>query len=118
MLTQSTEPGWNFFHLSIDDLSGIIIGTDQGAGAIVALKIQENGQLERLWEKQMTISARPAIVSDRQQVYTTDYVNGSNHLVMLDLQSGEELLRIPTPATRHRGDDHRQRRQRSLFRQQ
>jgi hypothetical protein len=30
----------------------------------------------------------------------TDDVDGSNHLVVLDILTGDELLRIPTPATR------------------
>jgi hypothetical protein len=33
-------------------------------------------------------------------VYFSDYVDGSNHLVVLDILTGDELLRIPTPATR------------------
>jgi hypothetical protein len=32
--------------------------------------------------------------------YFTDFVDGSNHLVVLDLITGDELLRVPTPATR------------------
>lgn len=100
LLPGSSSPGWSFFHLAIDDISGVIIALDQGAGALVAVKIRDDGSLDRLWQKSLTVSARPVIVSDRQQVYATDYVDGHNHLVMLDLNSGEELVRVRTPATR------------------
>lgn len=33
-------------------------------------------------------------------VYATDFRNGRNHLVALDLTTGRERLRVPTPATR------------------
>jgi hypothetical protein len=100
MFEGAVGPGWNFFHLSIDDVSGIIVGMDQKFGAITAYRILDDGSLEHLWQKDMIASARPAIVSDRQQVYTTDYSDGINNLVVLDLVTGEELCRVPTPAKR------------------
>ena len=33
-------------------------------------------------------------------VYTTDFVDGANHLVVLDLDTGDELLRLRTPSKR------------------
>lgn len=100
LLPGSDRPGWSFFHLSIDDISGTIVAPDQGARALVAVRILEDGTLEQLWKKPYTVSARPVIVSDRKQVYATDYANGRNHLVVLDLSTGEELCRVATPATR------------------
>lgn len=94
------EGGFSFFHLSIDEATGIIIGNDQGNGLLAAVRIAEDGSLERLWERAYRVSARPAIVSDRQMVYATDYRDGRNHLIVLDLTTGEELIRVPTPATR------------------
>ena len=47
-----------------------------------------------------SLFALATVVSDRQLVYATDFVDGSNHLVVLDLMTGDELLRVPTPATR------------------
>lgn len=100
LFDQAEGPGWNFFHLSIDDASGIIIGTDQGNGLIAAVRVNEAGELERLWERKMKVSARPAIASDRGMVYATDYVDGHNDLVVLDLVTGKELIRKTTAATR------------------
>lgn len=100
LIPGSNRPGWSFFHLAIDDLSGTIVAVDQGARALVAVRILEDGTLQHLWQKPYTVSARPVIVSDREQVYATDFANGRNHLVVLDLNSGEELCRVATPATR------------------
>ena len=100
LLPGSNRPGWSFFHLAIDDFSGTIVAADQGAKALVAVRIGEDGDLDYLWQKSITVSARPAIVADRGHVYATDYANGRNHLVVLDLFSGEELCRIVTPASR------------------
>jgi hypothetical protein len=48
----------------------------------------------------LNTSARPVIVSDREMVYANDFVDGLDHLVVLDLMTGMEILRVPTPATR------------------
>jgi outer membrane protein assembly factor BamB len=100
MLQDVKGPGWNFFHLSIDDISGTIVGMDQKRRMITALRIRDDGTLEHIWQKSLTVSARPVIVSDRGQVYATDFVDGKNHLVVLDLSTGEEICRVATAATR------------------
>lgn len=92
--------GWSFFHLSIDEHSGIVIGNDQGNGLLTAVRVVDDNQIERLWQAEITTSARPVIVSDREMVYATDFVDGRDHLVVFDLGTGVELLRIPTVATR------------------
>ena len=61
---------------------------------------KQKDQLERLWQVELTHSAAPIIVSDREMVYINDFVDGRDHLVVLDLTTGEELRRVPTPATR------------------
>ena len=96
----ATEGGFSFFHLSIDAATGLIIGNDQGNGLLAAVRIAGDGLLERLWERSYRVSARPVIVSDRQMVYATDYRDGRNHLIVLDLATGAEMFRVPTPATR------------------
>ena len=102
MFSDTISAGWNFFHLSIDDsLTGIIIGSDQANGKIAALKIDESQQLQYLWERDYNISARPAIVADREQVYLNhfDATEGFDYFVILDLLTGDELGKIKTPAT-------------------
>ena len=99
--SDTTNPGWSFFHLTVDDtLSGIIIGNDQGAGKISAGVLDSNNTYHLLWEKSIQTSARPAIVADRNLVYVSDYADGFDHLVVLHLQTGEELGRKKTLATK------------------
>ena len=96
----SEEGGWSFFHLSIDEASGVIIGKDQGNGLLTAVRARGDSEIERLWQIELHTSARPAIVSDREMVYANDFVDGRDHLVVLDLMTGKEILRVPTPAVR------------------
>jgi hypothetical protein len=99
--SDSVSAGWSFFHLSIDDsISDIIIGNDQGKGKIVAGKINALGAYQILWEKNIKTSARPAIVADRNLLYVSDYKNGFDYLVVLNLQTGQELGRKKTMATK------------------
>lgn len=100
LIPGSDVPGWSFFHLAIDEDSGIIVAVDQGSKALVAVRCLEDGSVSYLWKKAYAVSARPVIVSDRRQVYATDYRDGHNYLVMVDLITGEELLRVATPASR------------------
>lgn len=92
--------GWNFFHMVIDEATGIIIGGDQINGLLTAVRVTDDNDLERLWQIELTHSSSPVIVSDREMLYVNDYVDGRDHLVVLDLTTAEELLRVPTPATR------------------
>ncbi len=96
----ASEGGFSFFHLSIDEETGIIIGNDQGNGLLTAVRVADDGSLERIWEKSYAVSARPAIVSDRRMVYATDFTGSHNDLIVLDLLTGDELIRVQTPATR------------------
>ena len=99
--SDTINPGWSFFHLSIDDtISNIIISNDQGRGRIAAGLLDTNNQYLLLWEKFITTSARPAIVADRRHVYVSDFVNGADHLVVLDLLTGQELARKSTLAVK------------------
>jgi hypothetical protein len=100
LFTDDRTPGWSFFHLAVDDLSGTVVGHDQASGRLTAVRAHADGTIRRLWERRLRVSARPMIVADRKMVYATDYVDGRNHLVALDLITGKDLLRIATPATR------------------
>ncbi len=95
----TNSAGWSFSGLASDEDNGVLLGNDQGRGLINAFTVDDGG-LDLLWQHEAAVSTAGGVVSDRQMVYVTDYVDGANHLVVLDLMTGEELLRIPTPATR------------------
>ena len=76
------------------------LATTRGNGLLTAVRVIGDNEIERLWQIELHTSARPVIVSDREVVYANDFVDGRDHLVVLDLMTGEEILRVPTPATR------------------
>jgi hypothetical protein len=93
-------PGWSFSGIAVDEVSGVFIGVDQANGLISAFRLTEDEDIEILWQHEQIIGSGINIVSDRSMVYANDYVDGAGHLVVRDLLTGEEILRVPTPATR------------------
>ena len=91
--------GWSFTGIGGVDTSGVVFVTDQANGFLVAFRLTEEDEFERLWQREMT-TLQSRISSQNGTIYVTDYRDGVNNLVVLDVMTGEELLRIPTPATR------------------
>ncbi|MEO1480508.1 MAG: hypothetical protein AAFU77_00265 [Myxococcota bacterium] len=92
--------GWSFSGMYADESTGVLLALDQGRGLVNAFLPRDDGSIDILWQKQLTVSAGNTLVADRRMVYFTDFVNDSNNLVVLDLDTGDELLRLPTPAKR------------------
>ena len=91
--------GWSFTGIGGVDTSGVVFVTDQANGLLVAFRLTDDDEFERLWQREMT-TLQSTISSQYGTIYVTDFQDGVNHLVVLDVMTGEELLRIPTPATR------------------
>jgi hypothetical protein len=96
----SAGAGWSFAGLAADETTGILFAADQARGLANAFRPTADGGIDLLWQRELRVSASNTIVADRGLVYLTDFVDGSNHLVVLDLMTGEERLRLPTPSTR------------------
>jgi outer membrane protein assembly factor BamB len=92
--------GWSFAGLAADETAGIFFAVDQARGLANAFRPTADGDIELLWQRELRVSASNTLVADRGLVYLTDFVDGSNHLVVLDLVTGEERVRLPTPSTR------------------
>lgn len=92
--------GYSFSGLAVDEATGVFLANDQGRGFVTAFRPRDDGGIDRLWQRELRVSSASTVVSDRQMIYATDFVGGSNHLVVLNLMTGDELLRVPTPATR------------------
>ena len=101
MFSDTISPGYSFTGLIIDTLTGIIIGQDQANRKVAAYQIDQNDQLQYLWEKDYGISGTSFIAENTSLLYLNDfdYTEGIDYLVVLDLFTGNELGRIKTPAT-------------------
>jgi hypothetical protein len=93
-------PGWSFGGLSADDRTGVLIAIDQANGLIVGFLPNEDGTIDRLWQHEMAIASSTTIASETGMLYFIDSKTGAHDLVVLDVVTGEVLLRVPTPATR------------------
>ncbi|MEL6194665.1 MAG: T9SS type A sorting domain-containing protein [Bacteroidota bacterium] len=99
MFSDTITTGFDFFGLTLDEETGVIIGHDQANGKIAAYEISEQEELVYLWEKEVNVSSGTNIVEGI--VYVNDYNREEevDYLLMLDLMSGAELGRIATPGT-------------------
>lgn len=99
----SSEASWNFFMVAGDPFkTGIVVVEDQLHGQVSGfIACAGGGSVEKLWENDsLKVSAGAAIAYDRGQLYVDDRRCGSNgdcelFLVVLDLQTGEEIARVP-----------------------
>jgi outer membrane protein assembly factor BamB len=92
--------GWSFAGLAADETRGIFFAVDQARGLANAFRPTDDGNIDLLWQRELRVSASNTLVADRGLVYLTDFVDGANHLVALDLLTGEERVRLRTPSTR------------------
>jgi hypothetical protein len=91
--------GWSFTGLAGDDATGVLFANDQLNGLFMGFRLNEDGEIERLWEREI-ITAQTTTSSGSGMIYVADYADEVLNLVVLDVLTGEELLRIPTPAVR------------------
>jgi hypothetical protein len=102
LLAEGVEdvPGWSFTGIGgADSLSGVLFATDQANGLLVAFRLTEDGKFERLWQREIA-TLQATVSSGNGVIYVADLKDGVNNLLVLDVMTGEELLRIPTPAVR------------------
>lgn len=95
------QPGINFWKIggnSYDSAGhGIIITFVPTNEKIAAYRLFENGNIEKLWEKNYFASASPAMVASTDLLYTNDYRNGHDNFVVVRLSTGEELAYVEIP---------------------
>jgi len=98
----SNEIGVNFWKVLGDpftnDHHGMIVTFVPMNGLVAAYRLESNGDLSLVWEKELKLSASPAAVPSRDLLYVDDYSNGQDHFVVLRMSTGEELTRIALPA--------------------
>lgn len=104
----STDTSWNFFMVAGDPFkSGIVVVEDELHGQVSGFVACADGRtVEKLWENDsLAVSAGAAIAYDRGQLYVDDRQCDANgicqlFLVVLDLNTGEEIARAPVQGTK------------------
>ena len=92
--------GYNFFMIAGDPFSTqILVYYDPINHLLAAHRVQHDGGLQMLWERDCyTASASPALVPDRDLLYIDDWRDGHDHLVVLRLSTGTEVVSVPLQA--------------------
>lgn len=97
--SKADRAGWSFTGLAGDDATGVLFANDQLNGLLMGFRLNKDGKIERLWERKIK-TAQTTTSSGTGMIYVADYADKVLNLVVLDVLTGEELLRIPTPAVR------------------
>jgi outer membrane protein assembly factor BamB len=81
----------------IDEQRGIAVGYDTGNGVVAAFDIGPRGALTRRWTRDQDHGSHLVLLPEAGQVVTGDHdgVTGE-HLVVLDIETGDEIGRAPT----------------------
>lgn len=93
-------PSFNFFMVGGDPFQNqLVIYYDPLNSLVSAHRVMSNGELEPVWERtDYKASASPAIVPDRNLLYTDNYKDGQDWLVVLELSTGKELATVQLDA--------------------
>ena len=77
----------------VDEARRIVVAYDSANGFVTAWRIDG---LERLWRREQFHSAHMLLFADSGELVTNDMPDGTDHVVVLDIETGEELSRIDT----------------------
>jgi outer membrane protein assembly factor BamB len=81
----------------VDEQRGIAVGYDTGNGVVTAFDIGPGGSLTRRWTRHQDHGSHLVLLPDAGQVVTGDHDGvAGEHLVVLDIETGDEVVRVPT----------------------
>ena len=93
--------GWRPVHV---EPQGIAISWDSGNGRAAAHRWGRTSSPELLWERSLRITMQPLVYPDSGELVVNDLQPGvDDNLVVLDLETGDELLRSETGSTMANG---------------
>jgi hypothetical protein len=78
-----------------DEARRIAVGYDSGNGVMTAFDVDEAGVQER-WRRAQDHGAHMVLWPETGELLTFDYVDGVDHAVVLDIETGDELGRVAT----------------------
>jgi hypothetical protein len=83
---------------AIDPERRIAVGYDSGNGVVAAFRFDEHGATTPLWRRDLNQAAHPLRFPDTGElvVFDHDAARGAEQLVVLHIETGEELARVDT----------------------
>ncbi|MBM3240058.1 hypothetical protein FJZ31_27550 [Candidatus Poribacteria bacterium] len=91
--------GYHFNKHLVDPVHGIIVIGDTTNGKIGGYRYLGNNQFQELWVKNYVSGIVCSSSSSTKQLYVNDFKDGRDNIVILDIETGEELKRIVTSST-------------------
>jgi hypothetical protein len=91
--------GYRFNKHLTDPINGIIVVGDTTNSKMAGYRYLGNNEFEELWLKDYESGIVCSSSSSTKQLYVTDLKDGYDNIVILDIETGEELNRIVTSST-------------------
>jgi len=91
--------GYSFNKHLVDPVNGVIVVSDETNGKMGGYRYLGNNQLQELWVKDYKSATVCSASSSTKQLYANDFKDGYDNIVILNIETGEELKRIVTSST-------------------
>jgi hypothetical protein len=80
----------------VDETRRIVVGYDSGNGVLAAFDVSADGRITRRWRRDQNHAAHPLLFADTGELVTNDHdaARMADALVVLDIETGEERLRV------------------------
>jgi hypothetical protein len=80
----------------VDEARRIVVGYDSGNGVLAAFDVAEDGRTTPRWEREQNHACHPLLFADTGELVTNDHdaTRMADAIVVLDIETGEERLRI------------------------
>ena len=81
----------------VDEARRIVVGYDSGNGVIVAFDIDAQGNTSPRWRREQNHACHPLLFPDTGELVVNDHDSAqmSDFIVILDIETGEERVRVP-----------------------
>ena len=81
----------------VDERRWIAVGFDSGNGILAAFDIEEDGTLAKRWRRHQDHASHLVLFPDTGELVTADHdaATMADSLVVLDIETGDERLRVP-----------------------
>jgi hypothetical protein len=80
----------------VDEIRRIVVGYDSGNGVLAAFDVSTDGRITRRWRRDQNHACHLLLFADTGELVTNDHdaTRMADAIVVLDIESGEERLRI------------------------